>query len=343
MKASKLLAAVLVVAAGALFVDAGSARATTEIQHLSLRLDWLPTGFQAPIFLAAEKGWFKRAGLDVSIADGNGSAITVQLVGADQFDVGFASLSTMAFARAKGNPIISIAGFFRKGDIALLVPQDSPIHSPKDLKGTTLVSTPGSLEAPFLDAFFAAGGLTRADVNLVLVDASAKFSWYLQGKADGVFSSAAGGLPLVTAKRPTRPILFADFGLNLPGFGLFTNETTLKKKGEVLRKFASIVAGSWAYVTKGHEDEAIAALTHAHQQARLDAELLGGQLHDSLPFLYTPASKDMPIGIQSARDWAAAIKVMEEAKVIGPGSKPEDYFTNNYLDRKLINWIASGG
>lgn len=342
MKASKLIGFGLAVFAGALFAGTNASKAADAMEHLSLRLDWIPSGYQAPIYLAADKGWFKKAGLDVSIVDGNGSSTTVQLVSAGQFDVGLAALSNVAFARGKGVPAISIAGFFRKGDTALLVPQDSPIHSPKDLKGKTVVSTPGSLETPFLDAFFAAGGITRADVKLLYVDASAKNSTYLQGKVDGVFSSTAYTLALVAAKRPSRPVLFADFGLNLPGFGLFTSEATLKKKGDALRKFASIVSGSWTYVLHGHVDEAIAAQMHQREQARLNADLLRGQLHDSLPFLYTPATKDKPIGIQSAEDWAAAIKVMEKANVISPGSKPQDYFTNDYLDPKLMASTAAG-
>ncbi len=51
-----------------------SARAADETHTLSVRLDWLATGYQAPFFLAAEKGWFKKAGLDVTIQQGNGSS-----------------------------------------------------------------------------------------------------------------------------------------------------------------------------------------------------------------------------------------------------------------------------
>lgn len=313
-----------------------------EAHSLKVRLDWLPSGYQTPIFLAAGKGWFKAAGLDVSIADGNGSATTVQLVGAGQFDVGHAALSNMAFARGKGIPVVAIAGLFRKGDTALLVPLDSPIRSPADLKGRTVVSTPGSLETPFLDPFLAAGHLTRGDVHILYVDASAKVSTYLSGKVDGVFTSTAFTLPLVMAQRPTRPVLFADFGLNLPGFGLFTTTAAMQRKGDALRKFASIVAGSWTYVLKGHEEEAVQAALKARPQAGLSAALVMGQLKASLPFLYTAASETLPIGEQTDADWAAAIKVMEEAKAIEPGSRPGDYYTNAYLDPELIRRIGGG-
>ena len=174
------------------------------------------------------------------------------------------------------------------------------------------------------------------------VDASAKISTYLSGTNDGVFSSTAYTLALV-GKRAARPVLFADFGLNLPGFGLVVSQAKLKQKGEALKSFASIVAGSWAYVLAGHEEEAVQATLKAREQDRLNPESVRGQLKDSLPFLYTPATEKQPIGIQSEADWAAAISLLERAKVIEPGSTPKDYFTNDYLDLNLIKSIAAGG
>ena len=129
----------------------------------------------------------------------------------------------------------------------------------------------------------------------------------------------------------------------MPGFGILTNEAALKSKGEALKKFASITSGAWAYIVGGHhEDEAVQSIIKARQEARLDPALVKGQLEASLPFLDTPASKNLPIGVQADSDWADAIKVMEAAKTIEPGSKAKDYYTNDYLDLNLIKSTAKG-
>ena len=39
-------------------------------------------------------------------------------------------------------------------------------------------------------------------------------------------------------------------------------------------------------------------------------------------------------------DWADAIAAMEKAKMVNPGAKPTDYFTNDYLDINLIKKIG---
>jgi len=296
---------------------------------LTLRLDWTPHGMHAPFFLAAEKGWFKKAGLEVSIEDGNGSVVAVQLVGAGQFDVGHAALASMAIGREKGLPVISIAGFIRKSDMGVLVPKDSGWRTAKDLEGKKVTYTAGSLEGPFVNAFF---GASRSKVELLNVDAATKIGTFLSGSADAVISTVPYVLPIVEEKRPAVGILFAESGLDLPGFGLFATTAKLKEKGPQLKKFASVVVGAWAYILDGHEDEAVAAEVKARPNAPVNAKVLRGQIEAYKPYFTTAATADKPIGIQTDEDWSSTIKAMEEAGVVKKGSKPSDYYTNDYVD-----------
>jgi NitT/TauT family transport system substrate-binding protein len=267
-----ILAAVLLLGVGVADAFAQGA------EKVTVRLDWTPWGVHAPFHLAAQKGWFRAAGLDVELEDGNGSVTTVQIVGQGRFDVGHASLAPMMIARDKGLPVRAIANFARKSDVGLLVPQGSGITSPRQLAGKKLVFTAGSLEAPFLDAFLATGGLKRDQLELLNVDAAAKTSTYLTGRADGVFSTVPFVVPIVAANRPADAILFADYGLEFPSFGLFATEDKIKQRGPALGKFASVVSGTWRYIYEGHEDEAVQAIIAARPQARLDPKILRGQI-----------------------------------------------------------------
>ncbi|MBM3573971.1 MAG: hypothetical protein FJX52_16675, partial [Alphaproteobacteria bacterium] len=103
-----------VLAAIAAALGLASQAHSQAMDKLTVRLDWAPHGMHAPIHLAIEKGWFKRANLDVQVEDGNGSVVTTQLVGSGNFDVGHANLSSVAMGKSKGIPVISIAGFVRK-------------------------------------------------------------------------------------------------------------------------------------------------------------------------------------------------------------------------------------
>lgn len=319
----------------------GGALAADAAHTLSVRLDWLTSGYHAPFYLAEVKGWYKAAGLDVSIEPGNGSNTTIQLVNAGKYDLGEAALSNMAIARSKGMPLVSFAGWFRKGDLALMVPANSGINGPADLKGKRIIYSASSSEGPFLDPFLAKGGLTRDQVTLLNVDPNARISTFANGQADGIFGSPVGTGVIINAMRPTHNILFADFGLNMPDFGLFTTQEMLKKKADALRKFASITAGAWTYA-KAHPDDAVAALMQVRAGDKLKADIIKKQLVEATNFLYSPDSAGLPIGVQTEKDWTEALATMLAAKAIdaGQAGKPADYFTNAYLDAATIKKLG---
>jgi NitT/TauT family transport system substrate-binding protein len=316
---------------------AGAAVAQSE--KVTVRLDWVPWGVHAAMHLAVQKGWYKEAGLDPEIEDGNGSVTTVQLAGSGKFDVGHASLAPMMIARDKGLSTKAIAVFARKSDVGLLVPKGS-VKTIKDLVGKKLVFTAGSLEAPFLDAFLAHGGLKREQVELLNVEASAKATSYVTGRGDGVFSTVPFFLPIVAANRPSDAVLFSDYGLQFPSFGLLSSDDKIKARGAVLRKFASITAGAWDYIYAGHEDEAVQAIVAARPQSKLDPKILRGQIDALKPFFSTPASQGMTTGLMADSDWDAAVKTLVSGKLI-QGGKGTDFYAKDMIDPALVKKTAS--
>lgn len=322
--------------AGALALPAQAA------DTLKVRLDWTPWGDQAPIHFAAQKGLFKKYGLDVTVDDGNGSVATVQIVGNGEYDIGHASLAPMAIARSKDLPVKAIAGFVQKNDIGLLVPIDSGIKSPADLKGKKIAFTAGSLEAPFIDRFLAAGKLTRNDVELLNVSAAAKAGTYMAGNADGALSSVPFFLPVVSSKRPSTSVNFADFGLQFPSFGLFATEKTIKEKHDAVRRFVSVVAGCWAYILNGHEDEGVEAIIAARPQAKLNPVVLRQQIDNIKKFAQTEATEGQPFGVMAASDWKTALETLSAGGLLDKKIDADSVFTNEMLDEALIAKLAKG-
>ena len=311
--------------AGMLVAGAGQAADTVRV-----RLDWTPWGVHAPFHLAAQKGWFKEAGLDVRLEDGNGSVTTVQIVGnGDTFDVGHAALASMMVARDKGLPVKALAVFARQGDIGVLVPTDSGIDGPAGLKGKKVAYTAGSLEAPFIDAFLAHGKLRRGDLELINVDAAGKASTYAVGRADAAFSTIPFFLPVVSQTRGSRAVRFADYGLHMPGFGLFASESKLAERGEVLGRFAGVVGAAWEYIYAGHQDEAVAAILAARPQARLDAKVLRDQI-DALRDYFGPL-EGARVGPPVAQDWTQAVQTLSSVGLVSAQRPAADYYAEGRL------------
>ncbi|CAM3755571.1 SsuA/THI5-like domain-containing protein [Bordetella sputigena] len=303
--------------AGLVLGAAATAAAGQGTESLKVRLDWTPWGVQAPFHLAQQKGWYKQAGLDVTLEDGNGSVTTVQIVGSSgAFDVGHAALASMMIARDKGLPVKAVAVFARQSDIGLLVPAESGITGPAALKGRKIAYTAGSLEAPFIDAFLAAGKLKRGDVELVNVDAASKASTYAVGRTDAAFSTIPFFLPVVSQTRPSAAVRFADYGLNMPSFGLFATEEKLRARGEAIGRFASVTARAWEYIYAGHEEEAVDAVLAQRPQARLDRKVLRGQIDALKPYFGDTLTAGR-VGPPVPDDWAQAVKTLSSVGLIG--------------------------
>lgn len=322
------------------------ARPAFAAERLALRLDWSPWGSQAPFHLAQARGWYAREELEVSIEDGNGSVATVQLVGNGQFDVGHASLAPMMIARGRGIPVRAIASFARQNDIGLMLPRDRmPVASGAAaiaaLRGRSMAFTPGSLETPFLDRFLAAGGLRRADVELISLDAAAKVGTYLAGRADGVFSTIPFVLPLAEAQRPSGAIRFADHGLVFPSFGLFATERAIAGRAAALRRFASVTTAAWMAIAAGAEDEAVRAMQAARPQARLNPVVLRGQIDSLKGFFGTAATAGQPMGVMADVDWTEAVENLAGAGQIERREAASAYFTNELLDTGLIGRLRA--
>jgi NitT/TauT family transport system substrate-binding protein len=320
--------------AGALALALLSNSTAIAQEKLSVRLDFLPYGSHAPFYLALEKGWFKENGVEPTIEDGTGTTTTVQLVGAGKYDIGYAGFVSAMVAREKGIPVKAIAGVLRKSDLGVVVDEKGTIQKPKDLEGKKIYFSPTSVETLFIDSFFKTAGVDKSKVDLISIDIAAKVSTYLAGGGDGMFVP----VPIYTIRknipRLSRGILFSEHGLPLPGTGLIANETAIREKPKAIGGFVAALQKAWAAIQDGSmTDEAVQAVLKNRPRAKLDPEYIRQQLQSLLPYLETAATKGKPLFWQSADDWAAGIKYSEQASVTQPGTKVEDYFTNDFVPK----------
>ncbi len=303
-------------------------------EKVRVRDSWVPSGVQAAWHWGLEKGIFKKHGIDLTHEDGNGSTVTVQLVGAEKFDVGYTDLSAMTIGRERGMRIISIAGLMRQTTMGIFVPKGSGIKTIKDLEGKEVIYTATSFEGPFMDAFLRAGGTSREKVNLVSVDASAKVSTYAGGRGQGMITSIPFGAPQVERVRPSDTILLADYGFVLPSYGLVVHENTLKNRPDALRKVTAGFVESWQQIIDGGDrtaQEAADIIIKRRTDAKIDRGQTIEMIKQHIPYFYTQKTKGRPLGWQSTEDWQATLNAMEEAKLIKAGSKPASYFTNDFI------------
>jgi NitT/TauT family transport system substrate-binding protein len=109
---------------------------------IKFQLDWRFEG-PAALFLAAQaKGYYKAAGLDVSIDAGNGSGGTVTRVASGTYDIGFADLAALMEFHANNpdaaNKPVAVLMVYNNTPAAVLALKKSGIKTPADLNGKKL-------------------------------------------------------------------------------------------------------------------------------------------------------------------------------------------------------------
>jgi NitT/TauT family transport system substrate-binding protein len=128
-----------VLAAAALLAAPMVAWAQTPIKF---QLDWRFEG-PAALFLASQaKGYYKAAGLDVTIDAGNGSGGTVTRVASGTYDMGFADMAALMEFHANNpdapNKPVAVLMVYNNTPAAVLALKKSGITKPSDLNGKKL-------------------------------------------------------------------------------------------------------------------------------------------------------------------------------------------------------------
>src|SRR5215831_7636765 len=112
---------------------------------ITIRLDFIIGGNHAPWFVAWEKGFYAKRGLNVTIQPGTGSADTVRTIASRGVDVGFANVSTAIVGRSRATPIVTVAQLSYIA-VTVLSREESDIKSLKDLEGKSWAISPGQAQ-----------------------------------------------------------------------------------------------------------------------------------------------------------------------------------------------------
>ncbi len=130
---------ILLLALLLLATSAGMATAQ-DLVEVELFLTYIPNVQFAPVYVALENGYFAEAGLDVSIRHG-AEHDGVDLVAANQLQLGIFGGEQVLLARAQGRPVVSVYEWFQRfpaGVVAAHKATSNEIESLADLAGKTV-------------------------------------------------------------------------------------------------------------------------------------------------------------------------------------------------------------
>src|SRR5213593_693907 len=131
-------------AIGGLIVCALASPTGAQTPNVKLTLDFSIQGQQSPFVLAAEGGYFARAGVNVEVDRGYGSADAITKVASRAYDMAFADIGALIQfnGRHAGPPVISVFQVYDVAPMLILSLKKSNITKPSDLAGKRVASPP---------------------------------------------------------------------------------------------------------------------------------------------------------------------------------------------------------
>ncbi len=298
------------------------------LDKVTLRLDWVFGSEHAPIFLARDKGFFRNEGIDVDVLAGEGSTVTVKLVGNGNADFGYAAADQAMMAYAKGLPVVASAVILQKNPVAVIFPQASGIKTLQDLYGKTLgVPTLSVAEKQwrYVEKLNHIDGSKIHQVSLGTGIATMIEAKKVDAAVAFFFND---GLKVVSDGTPMGWILLSDVGLPIYSTSLIVSEDTINKNPDLVHRFTRAFVKGWTY-SLSHQDEALQ--TFLKDNPTVDRKYSALKFPEVLKLTQTPDTEKNGIGYSTQDKWDAMQKALLEMGIMDKGFDVANVFTDKFL------------
>lgn len=324
--------AVLALATLGLFAAACSSDEPEPAEALTpvtLMLNWTPNNHHAGIYIAQANGWYREAGIDVTIVE-PAAAGADQVVAAGGADFGISQAESILPARAAGAEVVSIATLLPHNDSSMMALATSGITRPRDFQGKTYGGYGGPLENELLDRLVECDGGDPSLVKRVEVGNIDYLAGMEQGRFDFVW--VFEGWDALRAReiegQPINSVTFVDYLDCIPDWYtpvIIASAKTIAERPELVRAFLAATARGYQVAIDDPEQAATLLLQAVPE---LDEALVGASAtyHASR---YTDEGR--PWGVQEATVWTRFQAFLRQSGLLEVDVDPAAAFTNDYL------------
>ncbi len=263
----------------AMSLMAGTALAADKV---TLQLKWVAQAQFAGYFVAKDKGFYEKAGLDVEIKPGGPDIAPEQVIAGGGADVIVDWAGGALAAREKGVGLVNIAQPFKKAGMELVCPKNGPVQSEADFKGRTLGVWFFGNEYPFYAWMNKLGLSTNGGPDGVTVlKQSFDVQPLIQKQADciSVMTYNEYWQLIDAGYKPEDLIVFnySDMGNDLMEDGLYAVEGNLKDPAfkEKMVKFVKASMQGWKYAIENPDEAAAIVMENGGQDENHQKRMMG--------------------------------------------------------------------
>ncbi len=253
------LAIAAAVVAALVFASLGSAKPAAN-DKVTLQLKWVPQAQFAGYYAAAAKGYYKAAGLDVTLKPGGPDITPEQVVASGQAQFGLDWLPSLLATRDKGGDLVNIAQVFTRSGMTELTWKTSGINTIKKMAGKKVGVWCCGNENELYAALVKNGINPKKSSDVSIINQPFDMNLFLQNKVDAAAAMTYNELAQVLeTKNPATGKLYTLNDLNVITMesagtamledGIFTQGAWIKdaKNQDIAKRFLAASFKGWAY------------------------------------------------------------------------------------------------
>ena len=224
-----------------------------SLKSLNYQLSWVGDYSDVGEIVALDKGFYKDAGIDLTLAPGGTNADPVTMASSGKAMVAkVGSSPSVMLARSEGRPIKAIGSSLQRHPYTYYSLAENPVRTPKDFVGKT-VGVQASSGETLLKAVLKKNGVDPKTVKIEIMSDNMEF--LRAGKVDVL----AGWATNLQALKPLEGVESTSLSLWDAGVQMYANlyvasDSTLKKDGKTVEAFLAASAKGWEYAQKNPEE-----------------------------------------------------------------------------------------
>jgi len=310
-------------------VDSGPAAppASTTLIPVTLGLNWFPEAEHGGFYAALHHGYYREAGLDVTILPGGPKSPVLQQVATGQVTFAVDNADKLLLVRAQQADLVAVMSPIQNSPRCIMVHAESGIESFEQLSqqsGFTLAMNPGQPFAQFLSQRLDLTGLTLApypgNVAQFLLDR--KFAQQAYSFSEPFVAEQQGA--------KVRNLMLSDLGFNTYTSLLITSRNQIDQHPEVVQHMVTASQRGWQ--TYLENPAATNSLIH-ERNPEMGLDVLEFGVRDLQPLCLPDGFDPQKLGAMTAERWSTLADQMTQAGSLAPGAiHIEQAYTLQFLE-----------
>jgi NitT/TauT family transport system substrate-binding protein len=260
MRKRWVLAALLTAALAAGVGTASASHKKAELTKVTLQLKWVPQAQFAGYYAALDLGYYKAAGLDVTLKNGGPQITPEQVVASGGAQFGIDWLPSLLAFRDKGTQLVNIAQVFARSGMTQLTWKSSGITSVGQFKGKKIANWLGGNQYELFAALAKNGMDGATNSGVTIIQQPFDMNLFLNNQVDSASAMTYNELAQVLeSKNPKTGKLYTlgdlnvikmqNVGTGMLEDGMFATAGYLKSKAnqQIAEKVIGASLAGWIY------------------------------------------------------------------------------------------------